>query len=117
MSGDLDVQDDAAAFVEVCGENDLWDGEMEAFDVGRAEVLVVKFAGEWRAYDGICPHQSVSLAEGKLTEDGKIVCRAHQWQFAACSGKGVNPSNACLKRYPIKIEGGAVLVGVKPVSD
>jgi len=63
------------------------------------------------------PAQGVSLAGGKLTEDGKIVCRVHQWQFAACSGKGVNPSNVCLTRYPIKIEGGAVLVGAKPISN
>jgi nitrite reductase/ring-hydroxylating ferredoxin subunit len=113
---DLSV-DEVVEYFEVCGEDDLWDGEMESFDVVNSEVLVVKFGGEWCAYDGICPHQSVSLVEGELTEDGKIVCRAHQWTFNAQSGKGINPSNACLKRFPIKIEGGVVSVGNKPKQD
>jgi len=63
MSADPDRQGDAAEFVEVCSEEDLWDGEMEAFDVGRVEALVVKFAGEWRAYDGVCPLKASRLRE------------------------------------------------------
>ena len=104
----------AAEFVDVCAEDDLWDGEMESFDVGDHEVLVVKVNGHLRAYDGICPHQSVRLVEGELTEDGVIICKAHRWQFDASSGGGVNPANECLRRFPVKIEGGRILVGTEP---
>ncbi len=98
-------------FVDVCGVDDLWDGEMEAFDVNGQEVLIVKHDGQVMAYDAICPHQSVSLAEGALTEDGLIICRAHHWQFRASCGSGVNPSTARLTRFALKIEGDRVLVG------
>lgn len=106
----------AIEFVDVCAEDDLWDGEMESFDVGDNEVLIVKVNGQVRAYDGICPHQSVSLAEGELTEDGVIICKAHKWQFDADSGRGVNPANECLRRFPVKVEEGRIFVGSEPVT-
>jgi nitrite reductase/ring-hydroxylating ferredoxin subunit len=101
-------------YVDVCGERELWDGEMDAFDVGDHEVLVVRLGGQYRAYDGICPHQSVSLVEGELTEEGILICKAHHWRFDASCGKGVNPATQCLRRFPIKVEAGRVLVGLEP---
>lgn len=99
-------------FVEVCPADELWDGEMDAFDVGEEEVLLVRLEGEYYAYQGICPHQSVSLAEGSL-EGTTLTCRAHLWQFDACSGQGINPGKERLRRYPIKVENGSVFVGVE----
>jgi nitrite reductase/ring-hydroxylating ferredoxin subunit len=104
----------AINYIDVCGEDDLWDGEMEAFDVGDYEVLLVKLNGKYHAYNGICPHQSTSLVEGELTEDGIIICKAHEWHFSAESGKGINPANACLQIFPVKVEGGRVFVGSEP---
>jgi nitrite reductase/ring-hydroxylating ferredoxin subunit len=104
-------------FVSVCDACDLWDGEMDSFDIGEYEVLLLKFNGQFRAYDGICPHQSVSLVEGDLTHDGVLICRAHQWQFNAASGLSINPANECLKRFPVKVENGVVLVGTQPLAN
>lgn len=106
------------AFKKVCNVDDLWEGEMEAFDVDGEEVLVVWPEGQPPcAFQGTCPHQDIPLIEGKF--DGKVVtCRAHQWSFDACSGKGINPADTRLARYPVKVENGEVLVeveGIKPV--
>ncbi|MCY4190620.1 MAG: Rieske 2Fe-2S domain-containing protein, partial [Rhodospirillaceae bacterium] len=49
-------------YVEVCAEDELWDGEMDAFDVGDHEILLVHFGQQYFAYDGLCPHQSVALS-------------------------------------------------------
>jgi nitrite reductase/ring-hydroxylating ferredoxin subunit len=116
MSASVQIAMAAFNYVDVCAEGDLWDGEMEAFDVGGYEVLLVKIHGKFHAYDGICPHQSMSLVEGELTEDGVIICKAHRWQFSAECGKGINPANACLQKFPVKVEGGRVLVGSEPES-
>ncbi len=97
-------------YVDVCGVDDLWDGEMETFEVKGRQVLIVKHGGEIMAYDAVCPHQSVSLGEGELTEDGVIICRAHRWQFRAACGSGINPSSARLMRYEVNVEGGRVRV-------
>ena len=105
---------DGVEYVDLCAEDEFWDGEMDAFDVGDCEVLLVRYGGRYFAYDGICPHQGVSLVEGELTEDGVIICRAHQWQYRADGGQGVNPANECLKTFPVKVEGGRVFVGTGP---
>lgn len=86
---------------------------MESFDVGDYGILVVKANGQVRAYDGLCPRQSASLVEGELTEDG-IIVNAHKWQFDAGSGRGVNPANACLPRFPEMVQQGRILVGTEP---
>ncbi len=101
---------DRSELVEVCAADDLWDGEMQAFEVEGREVLLVNLGGTISAYDGICPHQSVSLVEGTL-ENGVLTCRAHLWQFDARTGCGINPSDACLVRLPLAIEGGRIRVG------
>lgn len=106
-------------FVELTEVDSLWDGEMEAFDVGDEEVLVVKVDGQVRAYDGICPHQSVSLVEGEL-ENGVLTCRAHEYQFDALTGAGVNPKGMALTRHDIEVdEQGMVRVRLcsRPRSD
>jgi toluene monooxygenase system ferredoxin subunit len=98
-----------AEFVAVCAVEDLWEGEMEAFDVGDTEVLVLNAGGTFHAYDAICPHQSVPLVEGTF-ENGVLTCRAHQWTFDACTGRGLNPCSEELRRYPIRIVDGQVQV-------
>ena len=106
------------AYVKLCKLDDLWEGEMESFEVAGREVLVVwPEGGEIRAYQAVCPHQDIPLVEGKF--DGKvIICRAHQWVFDANNGKGVNPGDCQLARYPIRVEEEDVLVeldGVTPL--
>lgn len=106
------------AFAKLCSLDDVWEGEMESFEVDGHEVLVaVLDGGDVRAYQGICPHQDIPLVEG--TFDGKrLVCRAHQWVFDATTGEGINPGNCRLAEYPVRVDGDVVLVdtaGVTPL--
>jgi toluene monooxygenase system ferredoxin subunit len=104
------------AFKKICNLDDLWEGEMEAFEIDGHDVLVVwAEGGSPCAFQGTCPHQDIPLIEGKF-EAGVVMCRAHQWTFDAKSGKGLNPADTCLSRYPIKIENGEVLVEVEGVQ-
>jgi len=89
---------------------------MEAFSVNGHEVLLVcAEGGAVRAFQGMCPHQDISLAEGKFDGE-KIICRAHLWQFAACNGKGINPADCALAEYPVKLEGDDILVKTEGVT-
>ena len=109
----------SANFAAVADEGDLWDGEMESYDLDGHEVLLIRLDGVYHAYDGACPHQSTSLATGTL--DGNLLtCSAHEWEFDARTGQGVNPRTACLRRREVRVTGGRVLVGrtataVRPV--
>jgi toluene monooxygenase system ferredoxin subunit len=97
-------------FKKVCTLDDLWEGEMESFEVDGQEILLVcAEGGDIKAFQGICPHQDIPLIEGSF--DGKkLICKAHLWQFDACTGKGINPDDCALAEYPVRIDGDDVLV-------
>jgi toluene monooxygenase system ferredoxin subunit len=105
------------AFQRICTLDDLWEGEMTEFDLdGQPVLLVWPLKGEIQAFQGICPHQEIPLAEGKF--DGRVVtCRAHLWTFDGGTGNGINPGNCKLARYQVRVEGDEVHVdceGVQP---
>lgn len=104
------------AYKRVCGLDDVWEGEMQSFEVDGHEVLVVCVeGGEIRAYQGTCPHQEIALVEGKF--DGRtLICRAHSWVFDGKTGVGINPGGCKLAAYPVKIEGEDVYVETEGVS-
>ena len=106
--------DTGTDYVEVAADDELWDGEMESYEVGDTEVLVVKIDGTHHAFHGICPHQSVALVEGEL--DGTtLTCRGHEWSFDVTTGSGINPRGYCLVRHGVEIRDGAVLVSRRPL--
>jgi len=104
------------AYQRVGSTEDLWEGEMLEVEVGEHTLLLVwPEGGELRAFQGVCPHQDIALAEGKF--DGKVLmCRAHQWTFDARTGAGINPGDCRLAEYPVKLDGDNILVSVEGVT-
>lgn len=105
-------------FEKACTLDDLWEGEMLEVEIGSQLVLLACLeGGDVKAWQGVCPHQDIPLAEGKF--DGRVLmCRAHQWTFDAHSGKSINPDDCHLAEYPVRIDGDDILVdvdGVVPV--
>ena len=100
------------AFEKVCNLDDLWEGEMEAFTVGGSEIVVLHIEGGMvRAIPASCPHQEHPLIEGEL--DGRtLTCNAHLWEFDVCTGKGINPDDAQLCNFAVKVENDDVFVDV-----
>ena len=78
-------------FKTACTLDDLWEGDMTEVEIdGHAVLLVWPEGGEVRAFQGMCPHQDIPLAEGKLS--GRVLmCRAHQWTFDATTGAYTGP--------------------------
>jgi nitrite reductase/ring-hydroxylating ferredoxin subunit len=104
------VSDD---YVAVAAEDELWDGEMESYDIDGAEILLVRIDGQYHAYDGSCPHQSQPLVEGTL-DGATLTCIGHEWIFDVRTGQGVNPRTSSLARHDVRIVDGAVLVSRAP---
>ena len=104
------------SFTKVCTLDDVWVGEMAAYTVNGHDILLVcAEGGEIKAFQGICPHQDIALSEGKF--DGKkLICRAHLWQFDACTGKGINPDDCALAEYPVQVDGEDVFVSTESVQ-
>lgn len=104
------------AFQKLCMLDDIWEGDMASFDIGDTEILLAwPTGGELKAFQGLCPHQDISLAEGKFS--GKVVmCRAHQWTFDATNGSGINPGDCRLAEYPVQIIGEEVHVDIEGIE-
>jgi nitrite reductase/ring-hydroxylating ferredoxin subunit len=104
-------------YAVIANDGDLWDGDMECYDLDGAEILLARIDGTYHAYDGSCPHQGTSLADGRL-EDGLLTCSAHEWEFDLRTGLGVNPATACLRRYAVRVAEGKILVSrtAKPAA-
>lgn len=103
-------------FHRVCDEDDLWAGEMAAHEVEGVEILLVHtYGGEIKALQGKCPHQQVSLIRGELEGD-VLTCMAHHWSFNVASAKSVNPDDAELAVYPVKVEDGGIYVSIEGIE-
>lgn len=92
--------------------DDLWAGEMCAVNLGAVDVLLCNLDGMLVAYEDRCPHLANRLSEGVLSGDGVLTCAAHEWEFDARTGCGINPASACLHRYPVRLDGMRIFVGV-----
>jgi toluene monooxygenase system ferredoxin subunit len=102
-------------FQKVAKVEDLWSGEMMGLEVNGECILLVNVDNRIYAYADICPHQKSRLSEGTLM-DKVLRCARHHWEFDVCTGSGVNPRNACLKLFPIRIDGEDILVDIDDVK-
>jgi toluene monooxygenase system ferredoxin subunit len=94
---------------KIASLDDLWSGEMVGLEVDGSVILLVNVDDRIYAYSDACPHQKSRLSEGSLT--GKTLrCARHHWEFDVCTGRGINPQNACLKALPVSIESHDILL-------
>ena len=100
---------------KIASLEDLWSGEMLALELGGNSILLVNIDDHIYAYDNACPHQKSRLNEGTLI--GKTLrCARHHWEFDVCTGRGINPESACLKAFPVSIEGRDILFNLDDPS-
>lgn len=91
--------------------DDVWSGEKIGVTVCGTPVLLINVDGTLHAYVDRCVHQSLPLSDGRL-EGHVLTCSAHEWQYDACTGRGINPSGIALRRLPLEVRDGAIYVDV-----
>jgi nitrite reductase/ring-hydroxylating ferredoxin subunit len=93
-------------------QDDLWIGEMAGVKLDRLPVLLVNVDGTVCAYEDRCLHRAQPLSQGKLADGRRLICRAHEWQYDACTGRGINPAGVALRRYDVRLADGEIQVDV-----
>lgn len=91
--------------------DDLWIGEMVGLELEGRRLLIVNVDGDVCAYEDRCVHRSFPLSQGKLV-GSRLFCRAHEWEYDARTGQGINPGGIALRRYEVQVEGGEILVTI-----
>ncbi len=98
-------------FVKVAKKSDLPQGackHVELEDKGIS-IALYNVNGNLYAMNGTCPHMGGPLGEGDL--DGNVVtCPWHGWQFDVTTGNCVIRPGLKQTAYPVKAEGGDILV-------
>lgn len=99
---------------DVADLDEVWEGEVLDFDVAGEEVMVAHLlGGDLRAFQGMCPHQEISLLDGEWDADtSELTCGGHAWVFDLRTGKGVNPAGCQLFQFPVRVAGDKIQVGV-----
>lgn len=60
-----------------------------------------------------CPHKGGPLSQG-IVYGKQVACPLHNWSIDLESGEAVAPDKGCSHRYPVKVEDGVVLLGLRP---
>jgi nitrite reductase/ring-hydroxylating ferredoxin subunit len=91
--------------VRVCQLDQLVPGELRAFDVSGVTwpVMVTIVDGEIVAFQGVCPHDDVSLADYGAIAGAEVTCRVHGYRFDVRTGTCEHAPRLHLRRYRITL--------------
>ena len=105
-------------WVEVCREDEVPapTGTKLAVIDGWLELLIVRSGTEFYAVENVCTHEGGWLSDGLLYPPHMISCIDHLAKFDIRTGEVLTQPHHGLARplatFPVKVEGGKVLVGL-----
>ena len=86
-------------------------------ELDGTRILLLRDGQAVRAFSAICPHADAPLEQGAVC-DGRLVCPWHKAMFDIADGALLEPpALQPLRRYPVRVEGDAVLVSSSPLAD
>ena len=102
-----------AQWVRVCGVAEAPQrGQAMEADAAGVPVCLANVNGELGALANRCPHRGGPLGQGWV-EGESVVCPWHSWTFNVKTGVAEFPVHERVAVYPVKVEGGDVLVDVE----
>lgn len=111
MSADFAAQN--PTYHDLLAAEALPPGQMRLFSVAGEEILVCHAAAGFFALRNRCPHAQSPLDGGRLRQNS-ISCPLHGARFDLVTGRALGSSGyRPLTCFPVKVEDGRVLVGMK----
>jgi nitrite reductase/ring-hydroxylating ferredoxin subunit len=99
-------------WIRVAAVSDVPEGGTLAVEAGGELVCLYNLGGRVYATDDICTHEEASLADGFIEGDC-IECPLHQARFHIPTGEvRAPPADTNLRVFPVRLEGGEILVGI-----
>jgi nitrite reductase (NADH) small subunit len=85
--------------------------EAKEFSCDDKTICVANVNGAFTAMDNVCLHRGGPLGQGMI-EGGKVVCPWHGWAWDPKTGEASQNPSAKVAVYPLKIEGGDVMIEI-----
>jgi nitrite reductase/ring-hydroxylating ferredoxin subunit/(2Fe-2S) ferredoxin len=101
----------AATWTRVCASADIPVNGMKEVSIDGTSVLVVNAGGEFVAFQAMCPHEAIPLADG-VCDGSVLTCLEHMWQFDARSGAPMGDAQEGLTKFATKEERGELYVSL-----
>ena len=96
----------------VLADADLAEGQLVPVDAGGTKVLLVRDGGRVYATAASCPHYGLPLAKGHVC-GGRLRCPFHESAFDLATGEVREPPSLDgLATYPVRVDGGQIVVTV-----
>lgn len=97
---------------DVAAAADVSEDTPVAVKVGEKEIGIFALNGAYYGLEDVCPHAYALLSQGFVDGD-EIECPLHGAKFNITTGKCTKePGGRDLASYPVKLEGGRLLVQV-----
>ena len=101
-----------ANWVDAMSTDELPNDDVWPVTVAGRELAIYTAGAEVYASDNLCTHGNARLCDGFL-EGHEIECPLHQGRFDVRDGRpACEPVTVPLRVYPVRVEGGRVLVGI-----
>lgn len=106
---------------DVLALEDLPDEVITPVTIGETSLVLYRSGESIRAFDGKCPHKGAPMEQGIACRsrhgDVQLICPWHKASFSAESGRLIEPPALDpLKRYPVEVHDGRILVGKSSMS-
>lgn len=101
-----------APWIDAMSAADLPSDDVQGLIVAGRDIAIYAVGSEVYATDNLCTHGNARLCDGFL-EGHEIECPLHQGKFDVRNGQPTcDPVTEALRSYPIKIDGGRVLLQI-----
>ena len=98
--------------IAVAEASEIAPGQMRIVEAGGERIALCNVGGTFYAIQDVCTHDDGPLGEGTLRGD-VVECPRHGARFDVRTGAAVRmPAIVPVKIYPVRVEGGDVLVEV-----
>jgi nitrite reductase/ring-hydroxylating ferredoxin subunit len=87
--------------------------QLHALEIASKKICIAKIDGKWLGILNRCPHAGTPLSMGTCNKRGIIVCPTHHYKFQLSNGLSADGNHYRLPTFPIKIEQGRILVGIR----
>lgn len=92
--------------------NFVKEGKTNLLHVGKKKICIAHTKEGLFAISDKCPHNGASLSNGHCTEENRIVCPVHRYQFDLKTGRAKSGGGDAAETYPIEVRDDGVFIGL-----
>jgi nitrite reductase/ring-hydroxylating ferredoxin subunit len=115
-------------WIKVLSQDELPPNERKVVKVEQRAILLLHHNNQIYAVENSCPHMKLPMKNGKITDDGAIVCPFHRSAFDLTTGNvkewstfppgigklmGMISKEKALSVFPTRLEEGSIWVSVE----